>query len=597
MKSVIKCILLILLILPILAKSQDRTALNQYLKNYSELELNDTTKRVYSLIDISWEYLYINTDTALTFAELAVEIGESTTDRLALANAIGMLGTVKDVKGNLQGSLRDYLKALEICKALNDSNCIATMNNNIGATFYAQEDYAKSYPYFEKSYLIENAQNDTGGQIGSLINLAIIKKNLGFLDTSIIILNQALTLNSSFSNDYYLGTIYANLGAHHLALNQLNKSLEYFEKSIVYLEAQSQYQNYGLSIQNIASIHLKNGAINLALTYAQKAKVIAEEGEFFITQTDAYECLYETYLALNMMDSAFHFKNLYESFNDSIRLKENKEIVTELEAKYKTAEKETQLLTEKVKLVKEKKSSEFFKYLIGFALVLLFISLAFYIQKSKSNKALALQNKVIESSLAEKEVLMREIHHRVKNNIQAIKSIINIQKRKTSSEEVKQSLNITLNRVNAMSLIHSKLYQQTQITEIDSKQYLNELIKDVLSSFGLIDNKNLKIAIALTSHIFETDKLLTLGLIVNELVTNACKYGLSANKVLHLSIKSKITNNSYLLLIADKGEVSDQTEDISFGKELIAALVFKLEGTISYDLSSGYSSNIKIPIA
>jgi len=578
--------------------AQNNEQLKRFLKSYQSLPTDSIKKRTNTLIDISWEYLYVNTDSALQYAELAVATCRKNrnNDQLTYANAIGMVGTVKDVKGDMQGALSDYILALSICKKIKDSVCIGRMNNNIGVLFFSQKEYEKSLPYFEKAFAIETAKKDTSEQIGSLINISISKKNLNITDTAAILLKQALALNSIYSDDYYLGTIYSNLGSHAYALNNLDTAMKYFEQAAAFFKTKNNQQNYGLALQNMASIYLKKGQIARSIETARNVRKIAEEGNYFFLKTETYEILYESNLASNNFDSAFYFKSLYENHKDSILLKENKEIVDDIEAKYNTAQQEKELLKNKVNLANEKRSSQFFKGLIILAgMILIFLTLFVY-NKIKSNKTLASKNQIIESSLAEKEVLMREIHHRVKNNIQAIKSIINIQKRKTNNSEVKNSLNLTLNRVNAMSLIHDKLHKQNKVLAIDSEHYLNELANEVLLSFGFSESKNLVFNSTLCSYTFETDILLTLGLIVNELVTNACKYGANKKGDLKLIMVSQILDDNYHLLVRDYSELTTIPSEANFGNELIEALLHKLKGKINREVDHGLVIKIEIPL-
>ena len=217
--------------------------------------------------------------------------------------------------------------------------------------------------------------------------------------------------------------------------------------------------------------------------------------------------------------------------------------------------------------------------------------LGFVLVSIRNNRKLQSKNVIISDALQEKEVLMREIHHRVKNNIQAIKSIVHIQKRKATTPETVESLNNTLNKINAMAVIHKRLYRQERLSGLGSDVYLGELLDDLLRSFEFGDD-NLTLDVQLCDHSFEADRLLTLGLIFNELVTNACKYGASDDGVLRLQITTALQTGAFVLTVYSAGK--HQGDAAGFGSELVQALVKRLGGSIELSAESGCRTSVSI---
>jgi two-component sensor histidine kinase len=568
--------------------------INQLKDQLKTADDSDIELRINLLNDLSWEYAYQNLDTALFFAAEAIQLAENAKSKYPnlLANSYGTLGIIFDLEGNNQKALKYYFKALEIKTSLNDSSGIANMKTNIGALFFTQSDYNKALPYFNEALEIEIALNDSVSQIGSYINIAIILKNQKQAEAAKAYLKKALALTELIHEDYYYGLIYSNLGAQYLETDELDSSLYYFNKGKEFHFASENYYNYGIALENEAKIYLKKGQLDRANKHGRDALRIATEGKYYLLLTNSYETLFEINLALGQFDSAFYYKAMFEELNDSILKKENKQIVDEIEAKYELQKKQTDILAKDIEIEAGKRQSWLYLLItIGSVITALFL-IWIVILKIRSNRLLNFKNLVIEDSLKEKEVLMREIHHRVKNNIQAIKSIISIQKRSSESEETKESLTETLNRINAMALIHNKLYQQDRLDAIGSDIYLTELTKDVLKTFGLrIDDPTIKIDFC--NRIFKTDELLTLGLVYNELLTNACKYGQEASGSIQLEIISIVEQGQFKLSVTNSKNSEFSVEN-GFGTELIQALLHKIKGKINYLSETDFTAKIEI---
>ncbi len=212
--------------------------------------------------------------------------------------------------------------------------------------------------------------------------------------------------------------------------------------------------------------------------------------------------------------------------------------------------------------------------------------------------ALAIQNKraeqEIKQSLQDKEVLLREIHHRVKNNMQIISSLLNLQIRHVDGEQETNILKESQGRVKSMAMVHEKLYQSPTFTKIDFKDYAEKLINDIFYSYGVrkgtieteIDVEDIHIGI---------DTAIPCGLIINELVTNSVKYAFPDNQGT-LQIRLKTRNDHLEMVIADNGiglpENLDYENTDSLGLQLVNNLVRQLDGQITLDRSKGTSFTI-----
>lgn len=198
-----------------------------------------------------------------------------------------------------------------------------------------------------------------------------------------------------------------------------------------------------------------------------------------------------------------------------------------------------------------------------------------------------ISDRKIKESLQEKETLLKEIHHRVKNNMQLVCSMINLQAECIDNSEVFDIFKVLQSRIYSMSLVHEKLYHQKQFSRINFSEYVRTLVSEISKSFSGRDNKNFtRIDLELQDENFTIEKAIPCGLILNELIMNAFKHAsLSDRDGFIKVIFEKLENDSYMLIVSDNGKGLPEGFDInrsdSMGMTLVRELVGQLRGTIS----------------
>lgn len=206
----------------------------------------------------------------------------------------------------------------------------------------------------------------------------------------------------------------------------------------------------------------------------------------------------------------------------------------------------------------------------------------------RNRKAIAIQNAAlikneiqINRQTVEKEILIKEIHHRVKNNLQLIYSLLSLQKRRVQSEEVKQKLSALQNRIKSMALVHQQLYVDTNLKEIKGATYIENLVTH-LDNIYIQDGLDIKIQYELDEIYLQLEKAIPIGLIINEAVSNVFKYAFENRKkgILTIRFIKKETDN-YELIIKDNG-IGFESKDIkpsSLGMQLIDSMAKQLKST------------------
>jgi len=167
------------------------------------------------------------------------------------------------------------------------------------------------------------------------------------------------------------------------------------------------------------------------------------------------------------------------------------------------------------------------------------------------------------SLVGEKEVMMREIHHRVKNNLQLILSLVRLQNSKSDNNAVKSNLSVIENRLNSMALVHEDLYSSANLTQVQFRPYVEKLIHHLTRAVG-INSEKIKIKFDIASVNLSVDLAIPIGIIINELVTNSLKHAFNGNGEGNIDIKFTRDGNEYFLDIKDDG--FSLPENISFEK-------------------------------
>lgn len=220
-------------------------------------------------------------------------------------------------------------------------------------------------------------------------------------------------------------------------------------------------------------------------------------------------------------------------------------------------------------------------------------------QRMEYRNKITNMNAELQKSLAEKEILLKEIHHRVKNNMEIISSLLAMQLRRAKDDEVKYILKQSKSRISAMALVHEFLYLGENLAHINLKNYINRLIEDIKELY-ISTNTKLDVDLNIDHLIFSTNRCIQIGMLIHELSVNSLKYAFKEDKKNLLCIHIKKINNNIHMKIRDNGEGLNNVNSLyktdSIGMQLIHSIVEdQLDGTIEFRNNRGLECNIIFP--
>ena len=206
--------------------------------------------------------------------------------------------------------------------------------------------------------------------------------------------------------------------------------------------------------------------------------------------------------------------------------------------------------------------------------------------------------KIVQDSLKEKETLLREIHHRVKNNLQIVSSLLNLQSYHVDEEETLDVLMESKNRIKTMAIVHEELYRSPNLTNINFNDYLERLVSNLFYSYGA-NNKNIMPKFHLEEINIDIDTAIPCGLIVNELVTNSLKYAFIDDMKGNIEVNLDTNGNMYILRIADDGiglsKDIDPENTETLGLQLVNGLIKQIDGYVEINRNHGTEFKITFP--
>jgi two-component sensor histidine kinase len=205
----------------------------------------------------------------------------------------------------------------------------------------------------------------------------------------------------------------------------------------------------------------------------------------------------------------------------------------------------------------------------------------------------------IKASLREKEILLKEIHHRVKNNLQIISSLLNLQAEYLKDTQTIAIFKDSQNRIQSMAIVHEKLYQSEDLATINLSDYIQDLVSNLSYSYE-VNLESIVFKIDVEDVLLDIDTAIPCGLIINELISNSLKYAFPRGKSGEIWIKLKSSaKNQLRLIVSDNGmglpENFDFNNTESLGLQLVDALTIQLKGTIEIDRARGTKFLITFP--
>lgn len=545
--------------------------------------------------DLAWEYSATNIDSANFYVQKAIERANKLNDPYWKAVSLEMLAILKEISGQNEEAIKLYFKVIPIRESIGGVGLENTYNN-MAIIFRTQNNFETAYSYFYRSYKIEVEKNNKQGIAASLINIAITEKHLNRKDSIKHHLWEALSIGREIDNQGLKSHAMINLGIVNREENNVDSALYYFKEALILTGNTDKGSEVVINI-GLAEIYTGTGELAKALRFLDRAENLALELRSIEYLKRIYSDKAAVYAANGNYKQAYIFSNKFFAMNDSLTNLKLIAQTNDLEKKYETERKERQITELQLASVEQqliaKAGNNQRRFLMFIATILSLAAwFAFYRYRKEQRTARILQgkNETIVTALHDREILLKEIHHRVKNNLQVVSSLLSIQGREISDEKALEAVNESKHRVQSMALIHQYLYSENDLKSIDMQQYVNQLSANLFKAYKL-DHDLVKLEVDVSPIMLDVDTAIPLGIIINELITNALKYAFPENMEGVLRVKLNEENERLNLHISDNGvgQSAVSVSDINFGTKLINAFKNKLKAELDMNTENGYS--------
>lgn len=568
-------------------------------------KIKDDSKIAMGLQAIGVAYDYKdNLDSCLFFLNEGLAVYKKAGNDEGASHILSDIAIAYYFRGNYELALRNHFTALQFREKSGNKRFIAISYNNIGLVYRSRKEYGNAALYYQKSLKIKRDTQDEQGVLNSLINIGSAFQSQGKYDSAFFYANEALKQATKIKAGDDILASQINMGAAMVSLGR-------YDEALILLKEAEKKSIDGNVKKNLLSVYESLGDVYSNKGLYVKADEYYMKGLDISSQSSRMEQkgIFLRKLAKNSFNKgdykqAYSFSEQSKQISDTLFTDENSRQINEMAAIYETGEKEKKI--EKLNseniistALAERRKKERNYFIIASVLFLGMAWLAYraFASNKKKKELLATQNSIIEKSLAEKEFLMKEIHHRVKNNLQVVSSLLKLQSHYIKDEQAQEAVKDSRNRVQSMALIHQNLYQDDNLTGIDVQDYISKLCENLFQSYNIHPHR-IKLIKEIEPLNLDVDTVVPVGLILNELITNSLKYGFPGEKEGAIKIIVQADNSILKLKVYDNGvglpdDFQTRFKE-TFGYKMIQTFIQKLKGELKTYSEEGTKVEITI---
>jgi two-component system, sensor histidine kinase PdtaS len=481
------------------------------------------------------------------------------------------LGTMYASMGDFEKCIAVYFKSIEAAEKWGNKEGVVVTYQNISNNYYKVKNYELAQQTIAKTYKMALEFGDSSRISAVLRVYSTIESALGNKKEALKKLNTALAISEKLGDKARIADIYSAIGYIYQEQNDNNKAAYFLAKC----DALTEYMpSYILAdfLYKKGNLMLSKGLLDSAAALFNQSIGITDSLGFVEIAHDDHQALARLFEQKKDFPQAFFHLSRANQLSDTLFEQGRQKIMTETKFKFDTEKRNLELASQTEKLQQSQRIWQVLLAALCVTLGLLYFTWRQMKAKQKAQK--------------HAELLMQELHHRVKNNLQTVSSIMRLQARGITDPEVALVIAESRSRLETISMIHQQLYLEEQVHTLNFKHFIGDLVEKLQFTYNQ-NEKPIKIELDITEPQLVVDKALPLGLIINELLTNSFKYAYPDVKEPKLIIKL----NKHRFYYADNGSGSaDKVECVnnrSFGLQLIHSLSQQLRGKCHFFNDNG----------
>ena len=580
---------------------------NDYNNQVSAAPSLKDTVSINNLLKKARTFNQSNFDSMRYYAVKAQVMAEAVQWKEGIARAQAIECNYQRKKGNYAGAISIGLSVLKMYDSLNLwkeeialKNYIADIYKEMGGEKGTVEFLRKGLELSKEAQAIAENKNYILGIVSTLNEQGIILRDLSgianrqdLMDSAFVLYQQGIRLveESGEAEDEQV-KLYNNIAqVYNEHFKDYPMALSFLKKAIEFNTARNNQNGLTYNYDVTSYVYQNMGNFDSADHYGHKMLALSKKLKAPYRMVNAFLVLTNANKKANRNDSALYYYEQSVALADSMNNLERSGQITEMQTKYETEKKEVEIAS--LNSVNKIRSQRL--WIAGGIAALFAIAVLISVMQ---NRRLQKQKKQITAQSDRLKWMMKELHHRVKNNLQIVSSLLNLQTYRLKDEESISAIKESQLRVQAMSLIHQRLYQVDDVSKVNFKLYLDDLVDTLMRSFGF-NSTDFDLQIHVEKEFLDVDMVMPMGLLVNEILTNSFKYAYTETKhpLLHISLLS--VNQQFQLEIKDNGPGlnwdAGEPSKPGFGKKLIDALSNQLKAVYSVDTTLGTAYHFNIP--
>lgn len=522
-------------------------------------------------------------DEQLDSAQTVLDLAEKAADKKDLPFLYTQQGYVYERRGDLSKAAEYALRSLRLGEELNDVHARALAHSDLSNLFWKQGKYDKG---LEQGLLSLSLFEDIGmNDLDYDFTLYVVGNNYlakGELEKARTHFEHAIAIGERYGFYNNLGDVYISLADLYGTMNYYPLGEEAALKAISYCERLNNnfmLMRAWLSMGKLQNLQGKYLSAITSLEYSIEVATTDFGDAFYLSE--AYRNLGRAYAGSHNYKEAYLAFEVYDELKNEVFTAEAAERMSQIQTEFEVAQKEDTILLLGTRIKKQ----QTVQTLIMIVTILLFLYLLLLYKAASSNRR---KNKLLQVQNEEKEFLLKEIHHRVKNNLEIVSSLLSLQSEQIGDPKIRAAMVKSQQRVHSMSMIHQKLYQGNSFSQIEMKDYFQNLGNHVIQTYGM--EERIAIKCEMDVLMVDIDHAIPIGLIVNELLSNALKYAFPNNSKGKVCIRMQKRDDVLHLEVSDNGigkSTSKESVGTGFGTQLIALLTAQLDGAMNLTIDQG----------
>jgi two-component sensor histidine kinase len=552
------------------------------------------------------DYSTLWPDSLRMVAGLVEKEGRRLNDKQAIVRAQRYNAQALWRLGNHKEAMKTAILALKDAEKWKLGTEIPDIYAVIGNLHKEKANYSMALNAADKGMAVARDNKDTASIIYMARLKAMFTQGIGADKADTALIHKSLNMHleglklaeSSPRFEKHRIAYYNNIAQVCVKRGEMDQARFYVTKGIKLAKKYNQLISLTYGYTWLSQIYLHEGDKEEGTRYLTEALRITKELRNPFREMEVNRYLYRALKETSDYKGALEAYTRYSVIRDSLRVLENVRQVGEMQVQYEAEKKDQQI--KNLGEVNKARTRETGWALAGLGLFLLLSVFMIYQYRtiSRTNKELENNNRKINEQAEKLTILMKELHHRVKNNLQTVSSLLSMQSSRLTDDEARESIRAGQQRIEAMSLVHKSLYSHDTVNLVDMKEYIGNLIDSIMHSFGA-DRSQLDLSVAVSVQEVDIDVAMPLGLIVNEWVTNYFKYAFKNVADPRLIVVLESRGMIYLEII-DNGPGIDlavwKKPAGSFGMKLVQVLARQLNGKCRVAVDGGTTFILEIPL-